>query len=151
MGFTQGELFGEPDRAEEGQAGGQSVPARPLTPPLKWHGGKAYLADWIISLMSPHLHYVEPFSGGGQVLVARDPADQRLWWPGQASDGRRCRGVSELVNDIDRNLMTFYAVLRDPELFGRLQHRLDLTLFSEAEWQASCELLASGGGDPVER
>ena len=36
--------------------------------PLKWHGGKnafqGKLARWIISLMPPHLHYVEPFFGG---------------------------------------------------------------------------------------
>jgi len=46
--------------------------------PLKWHGGKSYLADRIIALMPRHLHYVEPYFGGGQVLFRRDPADPRL-------------------------------------------------------------------------
>ena len=32
--------------------------------PLKWHGGKHYLADRIIRLMPAHTHYVEPYAGG---------------------------------------------------------------------------------------
>jgi hypothetical protein len=35
-----------------------------LTPPLKWHGGKHYLARQVVALMPSHLHYVEPFAGG---------------------------------------------------------------------------------------
>jgi DNA adenine methylase len=122
-----------------------------LTPPLKWHGGKHYLADWIIGLMPRHLHYVEPFFGGGQVLFARAPADSRLWWPHPDSDGRPVRGVSEVVNDLDERLMNFYRVLRDPELFARLRQRLELTLFSEAEWRTARDLVEVEGADPVER
>ena len=48
---------------------GMSVAGHILTPPLKWHGGKHYLASRIVGLMPPHLHYVEPFFGGGTVLV----------------------------------------------------------------------------------
>jgi DNA adenine methylase len=122
-----------------------------ITPPLKWHGGKHYLAKRVIELMPPHLHYVEPYFGGGQVLFARDPADQRLWWPGRTSDGRKAEGVSEVINDLHRDLMNFYAVLKDAEGFARLSHRLFLTLFAEAEWDTARELLAGPGGDPVER
>src|SRR5262245_6881292 len=107
-----------------------------LTPPLTIHGGKHYLAKKILALMPPHLHYVEPFFGGGQVLFTRDPADPRLWWPGLTSDGRKAEGVSEVINDIDGDLMNFYAVLKEPALFPRLQHRLELTLHAEREWQA---------------
>lgn len=42
-----------------------------LTPPLKWPGGKNYLAKDIISLMPAHTHYVEPYFGGGAVLLAK--------------------------------------------------------------------------------
>jgi len=40
-----------------------------LTPPLKVHGGKAYLARRIVELMKdvPHVHFVEPFFGGGSI------------------------------------------------------------------------------------
>jgi DNA adenine methylase len=122
-----------------------------LNPPLKWHGGKHYLARRIIDLMPPHLHYVEPFFGGGQVFFARDPADPRLWWPQLSSDGRPVRGVSEVINDLDGDLMNFYRVLRDEDLSSRLRHRLELTLFSEAEWRMAGELLASETADCVER
>jgi DNA adenine methylase len=119
--------------------------------PLKWHGGKHYLAPRIVALMPPHLHYVEPFFGGGQVFFARDPADPRLWWPEPTKDGRLARGVSEVINDLDRDLMNFYRVLRDQDLFNRLRQRLELTLFSEAEWQLAGELLAGENADCVER
>jgi DNA adenine methylase len=82
--------------------------------PLKWHGGKNYLAKRIVELMPRHLHYVEPFLGGGAVLFARDPEDPDLWLAPH-------KGVSEVVNDIDKRLYNFWQVLRDPELFPVLK------------------------------
>jgi DNA adenine methylase len=122
-----------------------------ITPPLKWHGGKHYLAERIVALMPPHLHYVEPFFGGGQVLFCRDPQDRRLWWTGTTSDGRKADGVSEVINDLNGNLMNLYAVLKDPEAKDRLVQRLELTLHSEWEWNAARDLLAGPAGDPVAR
>ena len=122
-----------------------------VVPPLKWHGGKYYLFKTILALFPPHLHYVEPFFGSGQVLFGRDPEDPRLWWTERTSDGRQVDGVSEVVNDIDRNLMNFYEVLRAPALFEKLQHRLEFTPFSEAEWEAAGELLKGKEGDRIER
>lgn len=43
--------------------------------PLKWHGGKHYLAKRIIELMPPHLHYVEPYWG---VVDGLPSASERL-------------------------------------------------------------------------
>src|SRR5829696_2917494 len=88
--------------------------------PLKWHGGKYYLAPKIVALMPPHLHYVEPFAGGLSVLLARDPADPRLW--AGATGGTR--GVSEVVNDLNHELTNFWACLRDPPLFAEMYRRL---------------------------
>jgi DNA adenine methylase len=118
---------------------------------LKWHGGKHYLTAKILALMPPHLHYVEPYFGSGQALFARDPQDPKYWWHGKTSDGRPARGVSEVINDLHGELMNLYRVLKDPDLFGGLRHRLELTLFSEAEWNAARELLAGPGGGDVER
>jgi DNA adenine methylase len=118
---------------------------------LKWHGGKHYLARRVLELMPPHLHYVEPYFGGGQVLFARDPVDRRRSWTGRPSDGRKADGVSEVVNDLNGDLMNFYMVLKDPKFFDQLRHRLDLTLHSEAEWQAARDLLAGARGDAVAR
>jgi DNA adenine methylase len=94
---------------------------------------------------------VEAYFGGGQVLFARDPKDERYWWDGLTSDGRKADGVSEVVNDLNGDLMNFYGALKDPELFDRLRHRLELTLFSEAEWRAARDRPAAPDGDPVVR
>lgn len=88
--------------------------------PLKVHGGKRYLADWIINHMPPHVHYVEPYAGGLAVLL-RKPYN----------------GISEVVNDLNMRLMTFWKVIRDPLLFSKLQRRLALTPFSEVEFRDS--------------
>jgi DNA adenine methylase len=119
-----------------------------IVPPLKWFGGKHYLAEPVIALMPRHLSYCEPFFGGGQVLFRRDPADPRFWWDGPTSDGRNADGVNEVINDIDEDLMSFYAVLKDPVLFERMRSLLDLTLFSKAEWEQACRTLAAKGGEP---
>lgn len=64
--------------------------------PLKCHGGKHYLAGQIVGLMPPHLHYVEPYFGGGAVLFAKTS-----------------EGTSEVANDLNGNLMNFWRVLQD--------------------------------------
>jgi DNA adenine methylase len=127
-----------------------------ITLPLKWHGGKGghngKLARWIVSLMPRHLSYVESYAGGLAVLLARDPADPTLWWQGPTSDGSKVDGVIEVVNDLNGDLVNFYQVLRDPALFERLRHRLDLTPLAEGEWEFARRALAAGEtADPVER
>src|SRR5262249_47933537 len=106
------------------KTGGHNMARNKLVPPLKWHGGKHYVAPKVLELMPRPLHYVEPFFGGGQVLFRRDPADPRYWWDGPTSDGRKADGVSEVVNDLDGDLMNFYRVLKDPALFDRLHEWL---------------------------
>src|SRR5262245_33418218 len=101
--------------------------------------------------MVPHLHYCEPFAGGLAVLLNRDPLDPRLLWPHPCSDGRQATGVSELVSDLDGDLIGFYRVLRDPASLARLERRLQLTPLSEREWHAARDALAAAGADPVER
>lgn len=118
-----------------------------LVPPIKWHGGKHYLANWIISHMPPHLHYVEPFFGGGAVLLARDP--NRHWMQaGDALPPAPLKGCSEVVNDISRELSNFWQVLRDPVQFEEFRRQVELTPFSESEWEASEPRMASE--DPIE-
>jgi DNA adenine methylase len=93
-----------------------------IDPPLKWHcsGGKHYLAQKIIALFPPHLHYVEPYFGGGAVLLAKDP-----------------EGVSEVVNDLNMELSRFWAALQDAEVFAEVHRRLTITPFSEVEWEVA--------------
>ena len=86
------------------------------TNPLKWHcsGGKTYLAKTIIELMPEHTHYVEPYFGGGAVLFRKNP-----------------EGTSEVVNDINGELMAFWKVIRCPVYTQQLQNALLLTPFSQ--------------------
>jgi hypothetical protein len=84
-----------------------------LEPPIKCHGGKQRYAPRIIELMPPHKHYVEPFAGGLGVLLAKDP-----------------EGVSEVVNDLNGDLMNFWDVLRDPQLFAPFVRIAEATPFS---------------------
>jgi DNA adenine methylase len=101
-----------------------------ITQPLKWHGGKHYLAKRIIELMPPHVHYVEPFFGGGAVLLAKDP-----------------EGVSEVVNDLNAKLIGFWTVLACPTLFWEFVRRCEGTPFAQDAWRWS----ENGGETLVER
>lgn len=89
-----------------------------LQQPIKWHGGKHYLADWIISHMPAHTHYVEPFFGGGSVLLQKDP-----------------EGVSEVVNDLNSCLAVFWAVLRSDEWFEEFKRCVESTPFCESVFE----------------
>ena len=105
--------------------------AMKLTNPLKYHGGKSYLADWIIDLMPKHLHYVEPYAGGLAVLLAKDPCDDRHQWIDKGHE----RGISEIVNDLNGELINFWRVLQGEESFGRFQRIVEATPFSQPQWE----------------
>jgi DNA adenine methylase len=96
--------------------------------PLKFHGGKVYIASKIVELMPPHLHYVEPYAGGLSVLLTKNP-----------------EGVSEVANDINRNLTNFWETLRDPDRFEQFRRLVEATPFSELEWCQSRDWLLSYG------
>ncbi|SMP74887.1 DNA adenine methylase [Neorhodopirellula lusitana] len=119
-----------------------------LTQPLKWHGGKYYLRKWIVDLMPPHLHYVEPFFGGGGILLARDT--DRDW---MATGGHKLtsaeKGCSEVVNDLHGELINFWRVLQDANDFEFFQKRIALTPFSEAEFDQALELSRASDIDSV--
>jgi DNA adenine methylase len=97
--------------------------------PLKSHGGKHYLARQIIALMPPHLHYIEPYFGGGAVLFAKQH-----------------EGVSEVVNDLNGDLMNFWRVLQEKKAFTEFKRRMEAVPFSECQWQEAKEQLAEEQG-----
>ncbi len=78
------------------------------------------------------------------MLLARDPADRRLW----LADSGEKSGVSEVVNDLDGVLMNFWRVLRDEATFAQFRRRLGATPFSHAEWDAASRH-TYGSGDAV--
>ena len=103
-----------------------------LTQPLKWHGGKYYLTKPIRDLMpKKYQHYVELFGGGLAVLWALNPV-----------------GVSEVVNDVNSNLMNFYRVLRSEKLFKKFLRRVKVTPFGRDSWEEARQKLAE---EPIER
>lgn len=114
-----------------------------ITPPLKTHGGKHDLADWIISKMPPRcknpnkpdpadpgwLAYCEPYFGGGAVLLAQEP-----------------EGISEVVNDIDGALTNFWDVLKDEKDFRDFFRRMKRTPFSQVEFERAVSNMAQARG-----
>ena len=94
--------------------------------PLKTHGGKHYLARQIVELMPRHTHYVEAYAGGLAVFFAKS-----------------CEGVSEVVNDLNGNLMNFWRVLQDRKAFVEFKRRVQAVPFSEVEWQDAEKALAN--------
>jgi DNA adenine methylase len=88
--------------------------------PLKYHGGKSYLASKIVALMPQHTHYVEPYAGGLSVLLAKDPD-----------------GVSEVVNDKWGALTSFWNCMMNPELFERFKRMVDGMPFAESLWKTA--------------
>lgn len=90
-----------------------------LRPPVPYFGGKQTLGPAIARLLPAHEHYVEPYGGSLAVLLAKAPSRM------------------ETVNDADRQLMTFWRVLRDrPADLARV---CALTPHSRAEHQAAHE------------
>lgn len=98
----------------------------PKSGPIKWHGGKSYLAPKIRELFAPHTRYCEPYFGGGAVLLAGDG-----------------EGVAEYANDINHNLSHFWFVLREPGLFPDFVRRAQCQPLSEPDFDKACERLAS--------
>ena len=99
-----------------------------LVQPIKWHGGKHYLAAKIIALMPAHVHYVEPFAGGLSVLLAKEP-----------------EGVSEVANDQNEDLSNFWHILQNPLTFPAFCEAMQKTPFSESEWEDACTALSEHG------
>lgn len=83
-------------------------------PIVRYHGGKWKLAPWIIAHLPQHKVYVEPFGGGGSVLL------------------RKPRSYAEVYNDLDGEMVNLFRVARDN---GReLLELLRLTPFARDEF-----------------
>lgn len=102
------------------------------TAPVRRFGGKSDHATALVKIFPSHHIYIEPFAGGLHVLR------------------RKARSAVEVVNDIDRGLMGFYEVVRDPERFLRLLYMLTSTPYSRALYQ-TCRSTWRDCTDDVER
>lgn len=97
---------------------------RPL---VRYHGGKWKLAPWILRHFPPHRTYVEPFGGGGSVLLQKP------------------RSYAEVYNDLDGEIVNLFRVARDRG--DELAQACDLTPFARDEFTQAYEPSA----DPLEQ
>lgn len=82
---------------------------------IPYFGGKSRLAKTIINKIPEHTCYVEVFAGGGSVFFAKDPS------------------VAEVINDLDKDLVTLYrSIKHHPEEIYR-QFKFSLVSRSEFE------------------
>jgi len=84
---------------------------------LRYFGGKWAIAPWIIQHMPPHRVYVEPFGGGGSVLL------------------RKPRSRCEVYNDLDEEIVSIFRTVQDPVQCRRLIKVLKRTPYSRAEYR----------------
>lgn len=78
--------------------------------PLTYYGGKQKLCSTILSLIPEHTLYCEPFIGGGAVFFGKEPSSV------------------EVINDTNKELINFYAVLQNR--FVDLERLVRATLHS---------------------
>ena len=89
-----------------------SVP-RPI---IKYHGSKWRIAPWIIEQFPEHRIYVEPFGGGGSVLM------------------RKPRSEMEVINDLSDDLVNLFRVLQTPARARILAAKLWATPYARREY-----------------
>lgn len=86
-------------------------------PPLRYFGSKWSLAPWIIENMPEHKYYIEPFGGGGAVLL------------------RKPRAYQDVYNDLFEDIVILFELLRDKVMAQELIRQLRLTPYSREEFK----------------
>ncbi len=96
---------------------------------LKYYGSKFRLAEWIIGFFpKQHRHYVEPFGGGGSILLVKEPS-----------------GL-ETFNDLNDKIVTFFRMLRTRP--DELIEQIRLTPWARTEYETALEEI--NDDDPLE-
>jgi DNA adenine methylase len=96
-------------------------------PLLKYHGGKWVIAPKIAALFPEHRSYVEPFGGGGAVLLYKE------------------RSHTEVYNDLDDDIVNLFYIVRDRG--KELTEKLMYTPYARKE----LELAFQKTDDPLEK
>ena len=92
---------------------------------IPYFGGKSRLAKTIIQKIPAHTCYVEVFAGGASVFFSKEPS------------------VSEVLNDLDRDLVTLYRVIKHhpEELYRQYKYSLVARAEFDREQQVNPETL----------
>jgi DNA adenine methylase len=82
-----------------------SVSQPPNRPLLRYFGGKWMLAPWVISHFPVHSKYIEPFGGGGSILLSKSVVH------------------AEIYNDLDSDIVNLFSVVRSnlPEFLDQIK------------------------------
>lgn len=83
--------------------------------PISYYGGKQSMLSKLLPLIPEHKIYVEPFFGWGALYWAKEPAS------------------CEVINDVNMNVVNFYAVLKTE--FWHLKNKINSTLHSRATYK----------------
>ena len=98
-------------------------------PVMRYYGGKAKVASWIISHFAPHRVYTEAYGGAASVLLQKPRVHAEIW------------------NDLYDELVNLFRVLRSPTESRFLVEQVRLTPFARREYEAA--FLPTS--DPVEQ
>lgn len=95
---------------------------------LRWHGGKGAfngkLAKWILSFLpSDYVTYAEPFFGGGNVLLYKEPKG------------------AEVVNDLNLGLSYMWRALTDPIARDTVKANLSFGAVSQELFEEALETI----------
>jgi DNA adenine methylase len=88
-----------------------------IRPPVKWPGGKRYLAKQIIKHFPNHRVYLEAFGGAASVLLNKKPVEV------------------EVYNDLDLRITRLFRVLRDQG--EKFIEKARLIPYSQVEFEAA--------------
>ncbi len=95
--------------------------------PISWMGGKSRLVNTLLPLLPNHKGYIEVFGGAGHLLFGKDTSK----W--------------EVLNDLDGNLMNFWAVVKSAP--AQLISSFDYSLVSRRTFDEYRKIYAQGDYD----
>jgi len=88
-------------------------------PLLRYPGSKFKIRKWITGFFPEHKVYTEAFLGSGSILFHKKPSK------------------TEVVNDVDSNIVNLFNILRNPVSTHRLSELLFFTPYAREEYENS--------------
>lgn len=95
---------------------------------VQWFGGKGGQLKDLLPLIPQTRGYVEPFGGGGAVLLNRPISPL------------------EVYNDLNGDIVNLFRVMQDPVLFDAFARKIDNTLWSKDEFRRAIRIQAGAWG-----
>lgn len=98
-----------------------------MTTPIKYFGGQHYNAPWLVAAFPPRKDYdtfIDGCVGGGSVLLEHDGTDK-----------------SELINDVNPDLVNFWSTLANLERFESFLRIIQAIPFSQPRWEQAVSVM----------